>query len=183
MNGTRRTFRIAALLAASISLEPLLVPPAPAAEAPGRHKNWSPPAYKIEAQALVEDIMAKHPELISATLHGAPPGLVGVYTMFAGSYLDRIGNPDDPDDVMVIETGVTILDPRWHRMKDAQRKFVVQLPLRDATGENVGLLVLAYKNPAGSGVTDIDYLTKATELRDGLQRAIAAYADLFKRAP
>jgi len=183
MNQTRRIFRMVALLAAAVALEPLLAPPAAAAESPGRHKNWSPPAYKIKAQALVEGVMAKHPELISATLHGAPPGLAGVYTMFAGSYLDRIGNPDDPDDVMVIETGVTILDPRWHRMKDAQRKFVVQLPLRDAAGENVGLLVLAYRNPAGSAVTDIEYLTRATELRDGLQGAITAYADLFRPAP
>jgi len=35
-----------------------------------------------------------------------------VYTMFAGSYPDRIGNPDDPDDVMVSELGITIVDPR-----------------------------------------------------------------------
>jgi hypothetical protein len=28
-----------------------------------------------------------------------PPGQTKVYTMFAGSYPDRIGNPDDPDDV------------------------------------------------------------------------------------
>ena len=30
--------------------------------------------------------------------------------MFAGSYPERIGNPDDPDDVMIIELGITILD-------------------------------------------------------------------------
>ena len=72
-----------------------------------------------------DEIMAAHPELISITFHGVPPGLKDVYTMFAGSYLDRIGNPDDPDDIMVIQLGITILDPRWHRRKDPAKKFVM----------------------------------------------------------
>jgi hypothetical protein len=156
--------------------------PVRGAEAPNGRKNWSPPAFKIKAQALVEDVMAGHPELISATLHGSPPGLEKNYTMFAGSYLERIGNPDDPDDIMVIETGITILDPRWHRTRDAFRKFVVQLPLRDASGDNIGLLVLAYKNPPGSGVSDVDFLAKATKLRDELQARIPTYGFLFSPA-
>jgi hypothetical protein len=50
------------------------------------------------------------------------PGATKVYTMFAGSYPDRIGNPDDPDDVMVTETGIAISDTRWHRTRDAVKK-------------------------------------------------------------
>jgi hypothetical protein len=162
----------------------LAVVPSPtqAAEASSRLKNWSPPAYRTLAQVLVDEIMSRHPELISVTLHGVPPGLSKVYTMFAGSYPDRIGNPDDPDDVMVIETGVTILDPRWHRTRDAQRKFVVQMPLRGASGENIGLIVLAFRNPPGSVATDIDFLVKATAVRDGLQRRIPAFNGLFAPA-
>src|SRR5437016_770368 len=57
-------------------------------------KNWTPPAEKIRAQAMAEEVMAAHPELLSITFHGVPPGLDKVYTMFAGSYVDRIGNPD-----------------------------------------------------------------------------------------
>src|SRR6266849_3982505 len=106
-------------------------------------KNWTAPATKIRAQALSDAIMAAHPELISVTFHGVPPGLDKVYTMFAGSYLDRIGNPDDPDDIDVITKGITIVDPRWHRVNDTVKKFVMMLPLRDAANENVGLLVLA----------------------------------------
>ena len=64
-----------------------------AADAP--KKNWTPPAYKIYAQVLSDQIMAAHPEIISITFHGVPPGLKDVYTMFAGSYPDRIGNPDE----------------------------------------------------------------------------------------
>src|SRR5690242_15527273 len=49
-------------------------------------KNWTPPANKIYGQKLSDETMAAHPELLSVTLHGVPPGKTDVYTMFAGSY-------------------------------------------------------------------------------------------------
>src|SRR5216684_1253236 len=119
-------------------------------------KNWTAPATKIYAQALSDEIMAKHPELISVTFHGVPPGLDKVYTMFAGSFPERIGNPDDPDDIDVITKGITIVDPRWHR-NDPEPKFTVMMPLRDAAGDNVGLIVFAFKNPANSGKAEREY--------------------------
>ena len=129
-------------------------------------KNWTAPAAPLYVQTLTERIMTAHPELLSVTFHGVPPGAAPkTYTMFGGSYLDRIGNADDPDDVMVIETGITILDPRWHRTKDPIRKFVVMTPLRDAAGENIGLLVLAYKNPEASGRTDRDFFIAGATLQ------------------
>lgn len=143
-------------------------------------KNWKAPAHKIYAQALSDEIMASHPELISVTFHAVPPGMSKVYTMIAGSYPDRIGNPDDPDDVMVIETGITILDARWHRTKDPIRKFVPMMPLRDANGENIGLLVLAYKNPVNSNFGDMHFLQQASELRDALQWKIPNHAAMFE---
>lgn len=150
-------------------------------------KNWTAPTYKIQAQVLADQIMAAHPELISITFHGVPPGLSKVYTMFAGSYPDRIGNADDPDDVMIIELGITILDPRWHRLKDPAKKFVMMMPLRDAAGENCGLLVAAYKNPAfspnGSNAKlEAEFFAKGTKLRDELQKSIPSYAGLFEAA-
>src|SRR5882757_3904350 len=42
--------------------------------APERSKNWTPPAAKLYVQTLTEQIMAAHPELISVTFHGVPPG-------------------------------------------------------------------------------------------------------------
>lgn len=156
-----------------------------AADAP--KKNWTPPAHKIYAQQLSDEIMAAHPELISLTFHGVPPGLSKVYTMFAGSFPERIGNPDDPDDVMIIELGITILDPRWHRLKDPAKKFVMMMPLRDASGENCGLLVAAYKNaafqPNGSNAKlEAEFFAKGTKLRDELQQKIPSYEGLFAPA-
>jgi len=155
---------------------------APASAAEAKAKNWTPPPGKIYAQVLSDQIMAAHPELLSVTFHGTPPGMSGVYTMFAGSYPERIGNPDDPDDIDVITKGITILDPRWHRTNDTTKKFVVQMPLRDAAGENVGLLVLAFHNDdpvANTGSREFEFLHRAIAMRDGLQARIASYAALF----
>jgi len=113
-----------------------------------------------------------------------PPGLKEVYTMFAGSFPERIGNPDDPDDIDVIVKGITILDPRWHRTKDPVKKFVTLLPMRDAFGENVGLVVYAFKDPKGNpNTSDVEklYLNKSLVLRDELAKKIKSYEGLFSK--
>ena len=149
---------------------------------PEHAKNWTAPATKIYAQKLSDEIMASHPELISVTFHGVPPGMTDAYTMFAGSFPDRIGNADDPDDIDISKKGITIVDPRWHRPNDTVKKFVMMLPLRDASGENVGELVLAYKNPPDSGKTEKDFFLASTALRDGLKKKIPSYGALFEPA-
>lgn len=145
-------------------------------------KNWTPPKCTTYAQTLADATMREHPELLSTTFHGVPPGMDKVYTMFAGSYPDRIGNPDDPDDVDVVVKGITVVDPRWHRTKDVTPKFVVQLPLRDAAGENVGLIVYAFRVPVASNAGEREYYLKALDLRDALAKLIPSYAALFDRA-
>src|SRR5215471_20721798 len=137
---------LAVLAVLQVSAWAAETPPPP----PAKAKNWTAPPGKIYAQVLSDEIMANHPELISVTFHGVPPGLSKVYTMFAGSFPERIGNPDDPDDIDVITKGITIVDPRWNR-NDPVKKFVVLMPLRNTSGENIGLLVLAYKNPPNNG--------------------------------
>jgi hypothetical protein len=180
----RTLAQLACLTALSVSLT-LGGTVAQAQSAPAKPaKNWTPPLHKIYGQKLSDETTAKHPELLSITLHGVPPGLDGVYTMFAGSFLDRIGNPDDPDDIDVIKKGITILDPRWHRTNDTDKKFVVLMPMRDAAGENVGLVVYAFKNPANpsTSATEKDYLGKAMVLRDWLAKEIPNYKALFDPA-
>jgi hypothetical protein len=149
---------------------------------PEHPKNWTAPAAKIYAQQLSDEIMASHPELISVTFHGVPPGQPETYTMFAGSFPERIGNADDPDDIDISKKGITILDPRWHRPNDTVKKFVMMLPLREASGENVGEIVIAYKNPADSRKTEKDFFLASTALRDGLMKKIQSYAALFEPA-
>ncbi|MDB6089851.1 MAG: hypothetical protein JWN85_2635 [Gammaproteobacteria bacterium] len=176
--GTLVRFACVAVLATGAFMGPSVAP----AAAPAHPKNWTPPATKIYAQKLADEIMAAHPELISVTFHGIPPGQTDAYTMFAGSLPDRIGNVDDPDDVDISKKGITIVDPRWHRTNDTVKKFVMMLPLRDVSGENVGEIVIAYKNPPDSGKTEEDFFLASTRLRDGLMRKIPSYPALFAAA-
>ena len=162
---------------ASLAASMLVAGPALAAE-----KNWTPPATKIYAQQLADETMKAHPELLSMTLHGVPPGMTSAYTMFAGSYLDRIGNPDDPDDIDVSKKGITIVDPRWHRTQDAAPKFVVLEPLRDAKGDNIGLVVYAFKVPVESNEGERKFYTEALDLRDALAKRIPTFEALFAPA-
>lgn len=151
--------------------------PAMAAE-----KNWTAPAGKILAQALSDATMRAHPDLLSVTFHGVPPGMTDAYTMFAGSFPERIGNPDDPDDIDVTKKGITIIDPRWHRTKDTTAKFVVLMPLRDVHRENVGLIVYAFKKAAHPRWGEREYFDAALVLRDALQARISSYAALYAPA-
>lgn len=145
-------------------------------------KNWTPPSYKIYAQTLSDDTMKANKDLLSITIHGVPPGMNGVYTMFAGSYPDRIGNPDDPDDIDVTKKGITIVDPRWNRVNDTSPKFVVLMPMRDAKGQNVGLVVYAFKVPERSNRYEQPLYLRALKLRDALAKRIPSYDALFAQA-
>jgi hypothetical protein len=49
-------------------------------------------------------------------------------------------------------------------------------------GENVGEIVIAYKNPADGGKTEKDFFLAASRLRDGLMKRISSYAALFEPA-
>lgn len=166
------------MLALALSAGALTATMAAAAD----NKNWTPPAQKIYAQMLSDQTMKAHPELLSVTLHGVPPGMADAYTMFAGSYPDRIGNADDPDDIDVSKKGITIVDPRWHRNKDTAPKFVVLMPMRDVHGNNIGLVVYAFKVPVAGNQYERTLYTKALDMRDALARRIPNYESLFAPA-
>ena len=91
-------------------------------------------------------------------------------------------NPDAFKVPFASGAGITIVDPRWHRTKDTVKKFVMMVPLRDAAGENVGGLVLAYKVPSPVARSETEFFAAASALRDELKPRIASHADLFKPA-
>ena len=77
--------------------------------------------------------------------------------------------------------GITILDPRWRRAKDTVSKYVVMEPLRDKLGEDIGLIVYAFKIDVP--VKGERALTmKAMDMRDELAVKIPSYAALFEKA-
>lgn len=180
MNHLRAVAVIAAFMIGSIGS---ITVHGAATAAPVHNKphNWVAPQQKIHAQQLVDAIMRDNPELLSVTLQGTPPGEDKTYTMFAGSFPERIGQASDPDDIMVIETAITILDPRWNR-KDPIRKFIVMLPLEDAQATPIGLAVIVFKNPPGINKSNGEYLAKAQAIMDRLRTQIPDKAALFQPA-
>ena len=144
-----------------------------------KRKNWSPPAGKIYAQAIIERVMKSHPELVLIGLHGIPPGgAPHAYTMIGSSYPDRVGNADDPDDMMVSEGGITILEPP-HKT-DPVKEFGYMAPLRDGTGMIVGSIVLGFKR--GDMLTDVEVLQQGNAIRSAVERQVPAYSSYFRPA-
>lgn len=58
----------------------------------------------------------------------------------------------------------------------------MMLPLRNAKGDNIGEIVLAYKNPNPSPKNEKDYFLASTALRDSLMQRIPSYEALFEAA-
>src|ERR1700687_2929886 len=77
----------------------------------------------IYAQALVNELMARHPELIIVGVHVVVPGATDQIQIATNE--DKIGRKDDPDDLMVSQEHKTILAPNLHGLG----RYEVLLPL------------------------------------------------------
>jgi hypothetical protein len=126
----------------------------------------------IYAQQLVNEQMAKHPELVVIGVHAAKPG-AKQSTMIA-SNLDRIGKADDEDDLAVAHERKTILAPN---LKDPN-KFEVAVPLKDASGQVIGSLSAVFKYKAGDD--EVKMHVAALAIRDEVAKQTPNVAALFK---
>jgi len=126
---------------------------------------------RIRAQALVNQMMKDHPELLIGGIHATAPGDPGP-TIIA-STLDRIGAADDEGDISVGVGGRTILVPG---LKNPQR-FGLLIPLKDSSGKRIGALALAFKPTVDDDETRIFLL--GTAIRNELALKIPALESLF----
>lgn len=154
-----------------------------AASTPNTAKNWVGPGagVKIHAQSLVDGIVAKHPELMSITIHAIPPGGTE-YTMIAGTFPDRIGNTSSPGDVITAKKGVSQVESKWGT-PDYGKKVSTVLPLKDTSGKYLPVaMVLAFKTSPDSGKKDTDYLEPGLAIREALNASIPSTESLFAAA-
>ncbi len=129
---------------------------------------------KIFAQALVNQIMAANPALLTAGMHCVPPG--GDRQQIIASTLNVIGKPSDPEDVDVGVKGFTTLSPNLK-----VPKLGIMLPLHDRAGKIIGALALAFKYREGE--EQLKFFVEATAIRDRMAKEIPTLADLFAPAP
>lgn len=137
--------------------------------------SWGKAAdNKIFAQALVNDTMSAHPELVVMGLHAVAPGQKD--EKMIASNLDRIGKKDDDDDIAVATEGKTILAPN---LKEPN-KFEVQVPLLDSSGRTVGSIGFVFRYHAGDD--QIEFHRRAFAIRADLAKRISDHDALFAPA-
>src|SRR5580700_8711918 len=121
------------------------------------------------AQKLVDDALAKHPEVILLAIHAQPPGHKN---LIVASNFGRIGKIGDEDDLRCIRTGKSNLE-----LNSTGKHFEDELILQDASGQTIGALGVVFNYKRGD---DKEALAKiATQIRDEMKAQLPSGAALF----
>ena len=125
------------------------------------------------AQKLVDESMARHPDVIILVMHVTPPN--SAENVILGSNIGRIGKKADEDDMRVIETGKTNLE-----VNATGDRFEVELVLRDVGGKTIGALGVVF--PYKVGDDKAKRQRQAEQIRDEMRKQILSAAKLFELA-
>jgi len=119
------------------------------------------------AQKLVNQALARHPEILLMAIHAQPPGHGNV---IVASDFGRIGKRGDEDDMRCIHTGKPNLEVNGPHFED-------ELALKDAAGRTVGALGVVFNYKPGE---DKERLIRiANEVAREMQRQLPDAARLF----
>ncbi len=125
------------------------------------------------AQKLVDETLAKHPDLQILALHITPPGSSD--NVILASSIGRIGKKGDEDDLKVIETGEPILE-----VHISGKRFEVELQLHDASRKTIGAVSAVYAFKPGDDKAQ--FRKQAEQLRAELEKKIPPVAKLVEPA-
>ncbi|HVS56242.1 MAG TPA: TonB-dependent receptor plug domain-containing protein, partial [Casimicrobiaceae bacterium] len=127
------------------------------------------------AQYLVDDTVARYPEVEVVTVHARTPRTSADYPIIA-SNIARIGKPADAGDLSVIETGVA------RNAADAEgTRYESKLPLLDASGNTLGALGVVF--PYGRTSNAETLRRQAEKIRDEMRARITSAAALEQPYP
>jgi hypothetical protein len=132
-------------------------------------ETWAP--EKIYAQALVNRIVQKYPDLQVVALHVTPPN--ESENVIIASNIGRIGKKADAEDLHVIETGETLA-----KVNKNGDRFEVELPLLDASRKPIGALAIVFPYKAGDDPSM--FKKRAEKIRDELAGEIPRAAKLME---
>lgn len=125
---------------------------------------------KIYAQQLLEDTLAKHPEVVIMAFHVQPPNSPD--NVIIASNIGRLGKKADEDDMRVIQTGKSNLE-----VNKTGNHFEDECVLLDQAGNTVGAVGIVFNYKAGD---DKQKLAKAAEsIRDEMRARIPNKQKLF----
>jgi TonB-dependent siderophore receptor len=124
------------------------------------------------AQSLVDDLLAKHPQVEIIAIHAKPPTGNPDYPIVA-SNIGRIGKPADAADLEVIRTG----EPRI--TVDAKGARVeAKLALQDVAGATIGAVAVVF--PVKLGYDEKTLARQAEMIRDELRARISSSEQLVE---
>jgi hypothetical protein len=128
---------------------------------------------KIYAQELVNQTVAKYPDLLVVAMHVTPPK--ASENVIIASNIGRIGKKADAEDLKVINTGETLA-----KLNKNGDRFEVELVLHDASQNPIGALAIVFPYRAGDDKAHFE--KRAEMIRDELGRQIPQAAKLMERS-
>ena len=129
------------------------------------------------AQKLVDEEVAKHPEVVIMAVHAksaADPDypIIAWYGPTGGKV--RVGKKADDDDMRVVNKGDVNLE-----VNATGDRFEVELPLQDVNNKTIGALAVVY--PYKKGDNKAEFRKKAEQVRDDMRPRITS-ADKLNEA-
>jgi hypothetical protein len=124
------------------------------------------------AQKLVDEALAKHPEILLIAIHAAPPEHKN---LIVASNFGRIGKIGDEDDMRCIRTGKSNLE-----ISEKGDHFEDELILLDKSGKTIGALGVVFNYKAGDDKLALQKIAEAT--RDEMKSELSLHAALFAGA-
>ncbi|HXA50134.1 MAG TPA: hypothetical protein VNV86_07520 [Candidatus Acidoferrum sp.] len=145
-----------------LGIQPTM-PPAPVTAQPVR----APWALELEFATL-----SAHSDLRKMGIHAVPPGGKDS-VIIANANITRIGVQSSQGDLDAVREGKT-----YCARKEDGAFYNLKLPLKDASGNRIGILVM--EMPFTSAVDETEAIRKAEDLRAELGRQIKDYERLFQ---
>jgi iron complex outermembrane receptor protein len=121
------------------------------------------------AQKLVDQALARHPEIILIAIHATPPNHKN---LIVASNFGRIGKIGDEDDMRCIKTGKSNLE-----ISEKGDHFEDELVLQDASGKTIGALGVVFNYKQGDDKKALEKI--AIQTRDEMKAKTPSEARLF----
>ena len=121
------------------------------------------------AQKLLDEALAKHPEIILIAIHATPPGRKN---LIVASNFGRIGKIGDEDDLRCIRTGKSNLE-----LNSKGDHFEDELVLLDRSGKTIGALGVVFNYRPGDDEAALAKL--AEQARDEIKAKLPSEGSLF----
>ena len=129
------------------------------------------PSGGIFAQTLVDELAARHPDLVRIGMHVTPPQS-SVNQIIASNVAEKIGQKSDPEDLKAMESGEPVV------LKEGDN-YDITLPLHDVAGRVIGAIGLTFKPHAGERPAGA--ARRARAMAAEVETQIPSAARLFER--